>query len=283
MPRPCGALWCSAALCTLNAVSACDADTERPVTIHFAATVHNEPFACGRTFAGLGLSQATIEPLDFRMYVHDVALVTAAGERVLLNLDQDERWQRDSLALLDFEDGRGSCGTGNADLRMEVRGTVPDGQYTGVEFTLGVPEELNHLDAATSPAPLNVPGLWWSWAGGYKFVRLDVKTESNPAFYFHLGATSCEGTPTTGFSCSFANLKTVRLDGFDPDQNVIQIELAELYAGSDLNALPDTSVDSVSGCMAFGGDPECPDMFSRLGMQFESNDLGGGQTVFGVR
>ena len=38
----------------------------------------------------------------------------------------------------------------------------PAGEYTGLQFRVGVPPELNHLDAAVAPAPLNDPGLWWA-------------------------------------------------------------------------------------------------------------------------
>ena len=269
-----------ALLGVLVAGGACDAEAERDLVIRFAARVGEQPFACGQTYPGMGRSASTIEPLDFRMYVHDVALISASGERVPLELEQDGRWQRDTLALLDFEDGSGACTTGNPELRTEIRGSVREGTYTGVEFTIGVPEELNQLDASTSPHPLNVQGLWWSWVGGYKFVRLDVATPSNPAFYFHLGATSCEGTPATGYACNHANLQTIRIDGFDVDVDVVAFDVAALYADSDLDVAPDPAVDSASGCMAFSGDPECPPMFERLGMRFESAEPGPPQTVF---
>jgi len=45
----------------------------------------------------------------------------------------------DDLALLDFEDGTGGCVNGTPDVNDRVAGTVPEGHYTGLRFTLGVP------------------------------------------------------------------------------------------------------------------------------------------------
>lgn len=89
--------------------------------------------------------------LDFRLFVHDVELVRAGGEHVPFRLTEDGAWQRDGVALLDFEDGSGSCETGSADTNARLRGEAPQHEdYTGVAFTLGMPERRNHLDAATA-------------------------------------------------------------------------------------------------------------------------------------
>ena len=170
-------------------------ELSQSVTIPFSAEVSGEPFACGESYAGLGTTAATISPQDFRVYVHDVALIDASGAAVPVTLDEDGAWQHEGLALLDFEDGSAGCKTGSPDTHTELTGTVPRGDYTGLSFTVGVPDAMNHLDAATAPAPLNAPGMWWAWTSGFKFARIDGATDDNPAFYFHLGATSCSGSP----------------------------------------------------------------------------------------
>lgn len=254
----------------------------RSFTIPFAPRVGDSPFACGESYSGLGESNSTVEALDFRLYVHDVTLVRANGEGVPLSLEQDGVWQRDGIALLDFEDGTGACDTASPETRTVVVGSAMDpGDIVGLRFTLGIPDALNHLDAATAPAPLNVQGLWWTWQGGYKFARIDVKTEANPAFYFHLGATSCDGTVSAGFDCQFDNRSIIEIGGWSPDGGSVIVDLARLYAGSDLETLPDFQTDFVSGCMAFSQDPECPPMFATLGMAFESGAAAPGpQTLF---
>jgi uncharacterized repeat protein (TIGR04052 family) len=186
--------------------------------------------------------------------------------------------------LLDFEDGSGACMTGSPGTNREVRGSVPDhGDYVGVEFVVGVPEAMNHLDGATAPAPLNAQGLWWTWAGGYKYVRLEVQPSTQPVFFYHLGATSCDGSVKAGFDCAFDNLARVRLDAFDPDADEITVDAAEILAGVDVERVPDGVNDTLPGCMAFPGDPECPAMLAPLGLRFMDNAPGDTQSLFNLR
>jgi len=52
--------------------------------------------------------------------------------------------------------------------------SVPAGQYRGIRFNVGVPRELNHLDASTQQLPLGVnSGMFWTWNPGYIFYRLE--------------------------------------------------------------------------------------------------------------
>ena len=252
------------------------------VTIPFSAEVNGEPFACGQSYEGLGTTAATISPQDFRVYVHDVALIDASGAVVPVTLDEDGAWQHEGLALLDFEDGSAGCKTGSPATHKELTGTVPPGDYTGLSFTVGVPDAMNHLDAATAPAPLNAPGMWWAWTSGFKFARIDVATDNNPAFYFHLGATSCSGSPGAGFACTLENLPQVTLDAFDPDADTVALDIAALYADNDLNAPIDYVSDFVNGCMAFEGDPECVGMLGSLGLGWGDAAAPASQALFAV-
>ena len=47
--------------------------------------------------------------------------------------------------------------------------------------------------------------------------------------------------------------------------------VARLYEAVDL-AAPLAEGDSVPGCMSFSGDPECPGMFTPLGLVFEKEE-----------
>ncbi len=245
------------------------AEAPMSVEIPVRGSVGGEDFACGRTYDGIGTRASSIEALDFRFYVHDVQLVTADGEAVNVDLEQDGRWQYEGVALVDLEDGTGACATGSPETHATVTGTVPAGDYEQLSFRLGVPAPLNHIDAATAPAPLNDPGLWWAWTSGYKYARLDVSTATNPAFYFHLGATNCAEDGAGDYACNLDNLAAITLDGFEPGVNGLAIDLADFYDASDLDATPDFVSDFVSGCMAFPGDPECGPLFERIGMGWE--------------
>jgi len=149
----------------------------QPVRLQFQGVVGDEVFSCESTYTGLGRMDSTVAVTDFRLYVSDVSLINEAGDRIPVTLEQDGMWQYENVALLDFEDRSGNCANGTPATRTEVVGTVPAGTYTGVEFTLGVPFDLNHNDATLAPSPLNLTSMWWNWQGGYKFVRVDLENQ----------------------------------------------------------------------------------------------------------
>lgn len=266
-------LTCAAALfLALSLLSACvDDESEKTYTLQFSAKVGEQPFACGRSYDNVGTPANTFEPLDFRMYVHGVTLLAKDGSEVELELQQDKTWQRDSIALLDFEDGTGACETNSPQMHTKIVGKAKEQDYVGIKFTVGIPEASNHIDAATAPAPLNASGLWWSWQGGYRFLRLDVKTATTASYAFHLGETNCSANDSGGFSCQYPNLATITLSNFDPLKNVIVFDVAAVFADADF----DHDGGGVDGCMAFPGDPECVDLFGKLGMPFADADPAG--------
>jgi uncharacterized repeat protein (TIGR04052 family) len=263
--------WGLAALLTAGATgcgSEAAVDPNQDVALPFEAVFGSRPFSCRETFTA-GTKASEVKPLDFRFYVHDVVLTTTGGERVPVELTSDGVWQRDGVALVDLESGDGTCTSGTPATHPSVVGRAPRrSDYQGLSFKVGVPEAMNHLDAARAPAPLNEPGLWWSWSGGYKYMRLDVATPANPeGFYFHLGATDCTGT-VGAFQCAKGNVASIDLPFFVPGQSRIRADLSAFYAGLDVDKTPDFQADFVAGCMAFTGDPECPEMMNQLGLPF---------------
>lgn len=150
------------------------------VALKFSAMVGAEEFECGKSYDGIGVTKSRITPSDFRFYVTGVELIDKNGKAVPVELEQDGIWQYQNLALLDFEDGKGSCRNGNSGLHDQVTGTVPKGKYRGVRFTLGVPFELNHGDPTIAPSPLNISGMFWVWQSGYKFVKIDMASNGLP-------------------------------------------------------------------------------------------------------
>ncbi len=250
-------------------------------TIPFRGRAGGVDFTCSQDLSGLGTAASTVTPRDFRLYVHSVQLLDASGAGTPLTLEQDGVWQYEDVALLDFEDASGDCTTGSPDMNTEIVGTAPAGEYVGLAFSVGVPDELNHIDAATAPPPLNDTGLWWSWTGGYKFAKIDVTTPESTGFVFHLGATDCEKLDDGTYSCTLANAAEISLDGFDPESSAVSLDLADLYAQSDLSgAMPEG--DSMPGCMSSGGDPECTGLFDAIGLPWEDNTSPGEQTLFKV-
>lgn len=247
------------------------------VTLSFDAQVAGAPFVCGQEYANLGTQSSTLSANDLRLYISEVQLLDASGAATSVTLTQDDKWQYESLALLDFEDGCG--GSGNSDMRKTIEGTVPAGDYVGLRFTLGVPFELNHADAAVAPSPLNLTSMFWNWNGGYKFLRMDGAARGIPGWRLHLGSTNCEadaeGTIT---SCAQPNRPTITLADFDWTQQSVVLDVADLLAKTDL----DSDVAGPPGCMSAPADVECEHYFDTLGLPWAGGSTPT-QTAFSVQ
>ncbi|WP_137179646.1 MbnP family copper-binding protein [Roseomonas sp. AR75] len=256
---------------------------QQEVAIRFAAQVNGAAFACGQSYPGLGSTRATATPMDYRFYVHDVELLRADGSAAKLAMSESP-WQRDGVALLDFENGQGPCAQGgNAPVNEAVRGTVPAGSYTGIRFTLGVPERHNHQDATVAPSPFNLTAMFWNWQNGYKFVKVDLQVGGTmPAapgsashggaageggFALHLGSTQCAAAAPTqpGRDCRNPNRPVVTLTGFDPLSMPVIADVAPVLAQVDIAR---NTQGTPPGCMSFLNDPECRTVLPALGLPY---------------
>ncbi len=251
-----------------NSLGGC---ADRDIEINFAAAVGAESFTCGGVYEGVGASDSRLRVTDFRFYVSNVRLLSSNGDETPLELEQDGIWQRDGLALLDFEDGTSGCDFGNALINTSVRGTVPAGIYTGVRFDLGIPFEMNHGNAETETEPLNITAMFWNWNGGYKFIRVDAFAGPEDAainYNLHLGSTGCDGgsplTPPT-MPCANPNRPEITLAGFNPDTNVIVADLAALLADADVET---NQAGTAPGCQSFPADSDCEPVFPKLGLAY---------------
>lgn len=286
-------------------------NTDGNITLRFALKANGQDVVCGQTYADLGTAKTTASFTDLRFYVSNIRLLDAQNKEVPLQLTQDGVWQYQNVALLDFEDGSASCReSGNAPTNTVVKGTVPAGRYTGIAFDLGVPFALNHADVTAAPAPLNIQALWWNWQGGYKFMRVDVQTNTAAAgpvptmdmsatapagsqgemaekpagpaptsWFIHLGSTGCTSADKTAppaEACSNPNLPSIRLDGFTPAGSVIVADLSGLLNGVPLNQ----NTPEPPGCMSGPKDPDCPALFPNFGLDLATGSAGAGQRLF---
>ena len=299
-------------------------DTKK-IAVDFKAVVGDREFACGESYESIGTSESTVTPTDFRFYVSDVALIDESGNAVPLELEQDSKWQYQNVALLDFEDGTSACDNGTAEMNTTVVGTVPEGDYQGLQFTMGVPEDLNHEDAAIAPSPLNLTSMWWNWQGGYKFLRVDLETDeaiansqmshgkttqaseqpsifesdkeihsqnthnnygdsghgaeeqsSSNAYLIHLGSTGCgDSAQSSMFDCANPNRVDVTLEDFNPEDNVVVADLAELLAQSNLAA---NEANTPAGCMSSPEDSDCMPIMQNLSLS--SSNIADSQQQF---
>lgn len=259
-----------AAFAALSSAPAFAADMQ--VSIPFAAEIGGQSFSCATTFTGLGASKADVAATDFRLFVSNAALIREDGSLQPIALDQDGQWQVGELALIDFEDATGKCTNGTQGTHTALTGTVPEGNYTGLAFTVGVPFEQNHVDPTLAPAPLNTTAMFWNWQGGYKFVRIDMvptdrKEDGPKGWFLHLGSTMCDAASktTAPSACKNANRMEVRFDGFDPAKNTVVIDPAPVVADADLRVnAPETS----PGCMSFPKDADCMSVMAKLGLPY---------------
>ncbi|MBR7783614.1 MbnP family copper-binding protein [Undibacterium luofuense] len=274
----------------------------RSLSISFDMIANGVAAKCGTPITGLGSKSSTVDLQNAAFYVSNINLVDAAGNLTPVTLASND-WQYDKVALINFNDGSSTaCGGKAQATNAVITGTVPAGNYVGIQYEIGVPESLNHTDYATAPKPLNVQSMAWSWTSGRKFMLLEVNpvggvtvtrtnNTTNPptvtsstqaSWYTHLGATGCTSDATTGtYACTNANRMLVRLNSFNPDTQKITLDLNAMYNNVDLTS--DTA--GAPGCMSGKTDTECQGVFSNLKIDLNSGApaTAGIQSVFIAR
>lgn len=214
-------------LTTLLALSAGCSGPKTPVEISFEARFDGREIDCGTADWAL---------TDLRFFVHDLRLGPPAGERAI-ELGDEDRWQRDGVALVDLEDGTGACVNGTRSTNAVVRGTVAlPAAAAGhtLQFSIGVPERLNHADPMRAAAPLNDTIMHWHWRSGYKFMRAGIAGTEDSS-WLHLGSARCRGTIGDLAGCAASNRPLVRLTDFDWRRDVVVIDLARLFGPTGLD------------------------------------------------
>lgn len=251
----------------------------RPIEIKFHLVAGGQEVRCGGAAVPLGSTAIPSRLKDARFYIHNVALTTVDGMRTLVQLDANE-WQFAGVSLLDFEDASAGC-DGDKGINRVIVGKIPAGRYNGLSFSLGVPVEaivgnkvvqLNHSNVTAMPPPLDLLAMDWSWQGGRKFVKLEVRPQGGvkrvddtiKVWSFHLGSTACSGNPANGQIVSCENPNRVRIDlpGYDPLHSEVAIDIAMLLEQVDLSK----DDGGAAGCMGAKDDPECLRIFPALGL-----------------
>lgn len=239
------------------------------VEIQSALTLGGQPARCAQPYDGdLGLGRS-FELADARVYLSQIELFETGLQRWQPMRLEENAYQRDGVVLLDFENGTGACASfGSAGTYEQIQGWVPPGRYSGLRFSVGLPFEHNHIDPHTAQGPFAEAGMFWTWQGGYKFLKFDFQAESQgktPIQYnVHLGSTGCGArapmiAPQT--PCARPNLGKASLLGFDPSTQSLEIRLDSLIAPQL------TGAESSPGCM---GDPSsaahCDPVMKSLGL-----------------
>lgn len=141
-------------LAALGLASACLSALAAPLTLNLNLMDGVAPFdGTLRTSA-----DQDIKTTMWQIYISNVALVKADGSEVKVT----------GLNLIKLG------ATGPFQNIVAFKGDAPVGEYRGVRFDVGVPRDLNHLDASTQAAPLGVDsGMFWAWNPGYIFSRYE--------------------------------------------------------------------------------------------------------------
>lgn len=253
-------------LLALAILSGCAQKKSMPVSIDFELAVGDQPVTCADVFSDVGTGQTTLQIADARMYIQDLRLIDANGHSETVTFDDDGKYQSPTVAMLDFEDGTDLCeADGTPGTHTTLTGSVAEGTYVGLSFTVGVPEDLNHGDPTTAAPPLGNLTLQWSWNEGYRFMRFDLIPANGTPFDVHIGSTECNKDSSGAVTCNQENRTKVRLSKFDADNDRVNIDLGTLVSGSDLEA-------DMPGCIA-GGTPDiCAPIFKRLGIDSATGD-----------
>lgn len=218
------------------------------------------------------LKNYTMNPKDLRFYISNVRMVKENGTEVPVTLNDDGEWQYSNVALLDFEDASGTCNDtlsgGTTATNTSISGKVPAGTYTGIAFDVGLPEDLNSQDNATAPAPLNISSMYWSWTGGFKFMKLEmIETGSSIQTSFHPGSTSCSDYVSGGTAgaqnCAEANRPSILLNSsteIDTTSVTVVLDLNNLFQRFEADLAMNTM------CMPGADKDNCLNVLENMGL-----------------
>lgn len=251
---------------------------EMPISINFLPRVGRRTFDCSEVYEGVSPGQIAVKPVDFRFFVHNLRLVNEQGQEVPVTLENRAPWQGQAVALLDFENNRGNCQFGgDAETNAVVTGSVPEGVYQGLRFSLGVPTPANHQDPAELGGPFQRGGMSWNWLKGFKFLNVEVQSvnaiaDGEPTTgKFHLGSTACSNNDTSQeIECSKPNRGEVFLPNFRLDQDSVIADLGALFDQSDLS----------TSQICHSGQDACAPMFAQLGVDWASGAPTAEQRMF---
>lgn len=252
------------------------------LALSFSVSFGDEPADCVSRYEGFGpAGDQRVGLEELRFFIHGVELINAGGERVPATIVDEAPWQSAGVAYLHFANPADGCLSDDT-RRDEIRIVVPEDDYEGLVFRLGVPEELNHLDPSLAASPLNIVQMHWGWMMGYLYFRaeLSVETDSEGGegsmehFAIHIGSMACEGSlvPEPDIHCAYPNRGLIELPSFRPGRDTILLDLAALIGRTDLRPESEEHHGS-AGCMSEldpegEGYAECIEPMTSLGIEY---------------
>lgn len=262
-------------------------DTDVPVgqdveqSVSFRAVVGDEPWRCAANYEGIGTAKATVAFGDLTLLVHDLVALLPDGTEQPVELAEEAPWQGDGVALLDLEDGTGSCtADGDAAVRSEVVGTFRD-DAVGLRLTIGVPDDRNVGPILeTTAAPLDREDLLVNSTAGYRYLRTVAIAGGSGRWpvevYDVWGADTMTGDPRELQDAQV----TYTLPAFRASEQAVLVDLRALFADSNpavnWSVTPPGSTrpqESPPGCQMTPGDQDCTGIFRHYGLAGVPGDL----------
>ena len=114
--------------------------------------------------------------------------------------------------------------------------------------------------------------MWWSWVGGYRYLRIDVASTANAGLVLPSRRRGVHRRVDLVDHVQVSRPADHRAVQLPAKTAKVTLDLATLFADSNLDSQADPMLDPVTGCMSSTADPECPPLFAKLGLAFESND-----------
>ena len=140
---------------------------------------------------------------------------------------------------------------------------VPEGEYSRIEFTLGVDSLRNTMDVSQRTGVLDVSAaaadMYWSWNSGYIFFKLEgtspLITAMGGIFQYHVGGFGGYSTPVTNnlrqFSIDLSargNAKVV--SGRTPNIHLFADASRAISGGTNLDFSTTSMIHSPSAAVA---------------------------------
>ncbi len=134
---------------------------------------------------------------------------------------------------------------------------VPEGNYTQLQFILGIDEETSKSPAEDRTGVLDIAtsGMYWGWNSGYIFFKMEGTSDAVPndrkRFAYHIGLFGGYDKPTKN------NIKTINLDlskagsaqvkaGFSSDIHLL-VDIGQTLDGTNKMSIAKNPMVMVSG------------------------------------
>jgi hypothetical protein len=119
---------------------------------------------------------------------------------------------------------------------------IPEGEYSGISFLIGVDSLRNTVSIEKRTGTLDVGGtargMYWVWNSGYIFFKLEGTSEQAPErlqhkFAYHIGGYGGYRTPTiNSLRSSTLNFSPFKISAKKQSQLSVNVNLDKFFAGS---------------------------------------------------